>query len=274
MNLHQAILYGEELLRKSKIDQPRWNSERLLLLALKQDRAHAYSDLSREMSPEEWQSFDYYVRKRAEFYPLSYIEGTHEFFGRIFSVNEHVLIPRPETEEIIRAVLELPLPKSARILDLGSGTGNIPVTLSHEIPDSVVYALELDSGALEVLKLNAGGKLHLIRGDFYSPPFLKENFDVITSNPPYVEESTWESLPAETRWEPRLALITKDLEQTYSDLLRVSELLLRPNGYLVFEIGFDQEFRIRKICDEQSALHLLKVRRDQAGIPRTFVLRK
>lgn len=274
MNLHQAVLYAEDLLHKSGVDQPRWNSERLLLHATKQDRARVYADLSRELTAEEWQSFDYYVRKRAEHYPLAYIEGTQEFFGRTFWINENVLIPRPETEEIIRAALDLSLSLKPKILDLGAGSGNIAVTLSMEMPNSVVFAMELSSVAIQVLRRNSERKVHLFRGDFDSPPLQSDSFDVITANPPYVEASSWESLPPETRWEPRAALITMDLEKTYEQLIGVSSRLLKPEGYLIFEIGFGQADRIRGVCERQSELKLLQIRQDQQRIPRTFVLQK
>lgn len=274
MNIHEAILYGESLLQKNGIDQPRWNAERLLLFALKQDRARIYADLSRELTPEEFQSFDYYVRKRAEHYPLAYIEGTQEFFGRTFWINENVLIPRPETEEIIRAALDLSLPSKPKILDLGAGSGNIAVTLSMEMPNSVVFAMELSSVAIKVLRRNSEPKVNLLRGDFDRPPLQSDTFDVITANPPYVEASSWESLPTETRWEPRGALITMDLEKTYAQLTEVSSRLLKRKGHLIFEIGFGQVDRIRGVCEGQSELKLLQIRQDQQGIPRTFVLHK
>lgn len=274
MNIREAILYGESLLQKNGIDQPRWNAERLLLHALKQDHAHLYADLSRELTPEEFQSFDYYVRKRAEHYPLAYIEGTQEFFGRMFWINENVLIPRPETEEIIRAALDLTIPSKPKILDLGAGSGNIAVTLSMEMPNSVVFAMELSSVAIKVLRRNSEGKVDLLRGDFDRPPLQSDTFDVITANPPYVEASSWESLPPETRWEPRAALITMDLEKTYAQLTQVSSRLLKPKGHLIFEIGFGQADRIRGVCERQSELKLLQIRQDQQGIPRTFVLQK
>lgn len=274
MNLHQALLYAEDLLSKNGIEQPRWDAERLLIHALKQDRAHLYANLSRELTPEEFQSFDDYIRKRAEHYPLAYMEGVQEFFGRTFSVDENVLIPRPETEEIIHAVLALPLPARPRILDLGAGSGNVTVTLSLEIPDAHAFALEFSPGAIEVLQRNSDGKVKIVRGNFDFPPFHSDAFHVITTNPPYVEASTWDSLPRETQWEPRAALITMDLEKTYAALIDVSTRLLKPNGYLVFEIGFGQSDRIRAVCERQSALRLLQIRKDQLGIPRTFVLQK
>src|SRR3989304_1435733 len=158
MTIHQAILYGEDLLSESGVEQPRWNAERLLILALKQPRSKIYAELNRELNSSEFQAFQELLKKRAEHYPLAYIEGTQDFFGRSFFVNEDVLIPRPETEEIVQVVLSVPLPEKPSILDLGSGSGNIAVTLALEIPGSSVVALEISKPALEVLRKNSKGR--------------------------------------------------------------------------------------------------------------------
>jgi release factor glutamine methyltransferase len=102
MTVHQAILYGEKILAENGVDQPRWNAERLLLFSSGKSRSRLYSELRRDLSDQEWQAFLVVLGKRAEHYPLAYIEGTQEFFGRSFRVNETALIPRPETEVIHR----------------------------------------------------------------------------------------------------------------------------------------------------------------------------
>jgi len=268
MNLHQAILYGETLLQQNSIDQPRWNSERLLLLALKQFRSKLYSELNRELTDSEFAKFSELLRKRAEHYPIAYLEGTQEFFGREFFVNESVLIPRPETEEIIRAVLDLKL-KSPRILDLGSGSGIIPVTLEREIPNSDVVALEFSPLALPVLKKNGAEKI--VRADFSSLCFLPGSFDVVTANLPYVEAEDYDSLPRETKWEPRIALFTQSLEQTYRRAIQEGERVLKFGGHMVMEFGFGQEERLRGVIGR---MRLLEIRKDQRGIPRVLSLEK
>src|SRR5438874_12342753 len=117
MILHQAILYGEQLLRENGVDQPRWNAERILLLALRQPRSRIYAELKRELQEPEIDGYRDLINRRAEHFPLAYLEGRQEFFGRDFVVNDSVLIPRPETEEIIHAALALHLTAGALILD-------------------------------------------------------------------------------------------------------------------------------------------------------------
>jgi len=271
MTVHQAILYGENLLQQSSLDQPQWNSERLLLLALHQSRSKLYTELNRELTELEFSTFSELLKKRAEHYPLAYLEGTQEFFGKDFSVSESVLIPRPETEELIRAVLALKL-KAPRILDLGSGSGVIPITLAREIPDSYAVALELSVSAISVLKRNGSGMA--VRANFSSLCFLPETFDVITANLPYVEAEDYEDLPAETKWEPRVALLTPSLEESYERVMQEGIRVLKTGGYMVMEFGFGQAERLKRVCEKEERIKLLKIKDDQRGIPRVLILEK
>lgn len=274
MTIHQAILYGETLLKENGVDRPRWEAEILLLLAIHRERSEIYANLTQTLSQDEFLAYENLLRKRSDHYPLAYLEGTQEFYGRTFAVNESVLIPRPETEEIIRAVLSLNLPEKPRVLDLGAGSGCISLTLAMEIPDATVFAVELSNGAIAILRQNIAGKATPVRGDLFAVPFIAASFDVVVANPPYVESSHFQELPAETRWEPREALLTENLQQTYTGILQQASHLLKPMGYLVFEIGYGQSERIQTVCDQQNKLQILQMRKDQRDVTRTFVLRK
>ncbi len=274
MNVHQAILHGERTLKESGVEQPRWNSERVLILALQQPRSKIYAELDRELSRTELSRFIEFLQKRAEHYPLAYLEGTQEFFGREFFVNESVLIPRPETEELIHTVLSLPFRKNPLLLDLGSGSGNIAVTLAHEIPGSFVVALELSSGAIGVLQRNVKGAVKVVRGNFTSLCFKPASLDAITANLPYVEMQDFHNLPAETRWEPESALLVESLEESYTKVMRQGLQVLKPGGFLVMEFGFGQAGRLSAISSAIPGLDLVDIRKDQRGIPRILLLRK
>jgi release factor glutamine methyltransferase len=207
-------------------------------------------------------------------YPLAYLEGTQEFFGRNFAVNETVLIPRPETEEIVRAVLNLPLSTQPVILDIGAGSGAIAVTLSREINAAKVIALEKSALAIPVLKKNSKQDINIVRGDLYDLPFQDSVFDVVVSNPPYVELSEYDQLPRETRWEPREALLTTNLAETYGILLKSSVRILKKEGFLIFEIGYGQSERLQTLVHKHPYFSLKQIRYDHQKIPRTFVLQK
>jgi release factor glutamine methyltransferase len=272
MTIQQAILLGERTLQEKGIDQARWTSERLLVLALQGSRSKVYAELNRELTTHELSSFTALVEKRAQHYPLAYLEGTQEFFGREFHVNDSVLIPRPETEEVIHAVKSLRLKPRPVLLDLGSGSGNIPITLALEIEDSVVVALEISDKAIAVMKRNQKGNIHIVHGDFLLLSFKPATFDVITANLPYVEQDDNKNVLLETLWEPKIALFVEQLEEAYQRVMEQSAGILKPGGYLVMEFGFGQTERLKKIL--LAELTLLEVRKDQRGIPRVLVLQK
>ncbi|HEY7161545.1 MAG TPA: HemK/PrmC family methyltransferase [Acidobacteriota bacterium] len=273
MNIRQALTSGAAMLHDYGIRDSHWNAERLLQLALSFERAQLFAELSTELAPEQENLYRSLLSRRALHYPLAYLEGVQEFFGREFGVNETVLIPRPETEEIIRAVHSLTLSRPV-ILDIGAGSGAIAVTFSYDIQGARIIALEKSIFAMPVLKQNSQGRIDIIRGDLYHLPFRNSVFDVVVSNPPYVELSEYEQLPRETRWEPREALITSNLEQTYETLLLSSERILKSAGFLIFEIGYGQSERIKALVRRVQSFNLIEIRADHQEIPRTFVLQK
>ena len=256
------------------IQDSHWNAERLLQLTLGFDRAKLFSELSTELTAEEEHLYHSLLSRRAVHYPLAYLEGTQEFFGRDFAVDETVLIPRPETEEIVRAVLNLSLSAQPLILDVGAGSGAIAVTLSYEMNGARIIGLEKSILAMPLLKQNARRRIDIIRGDFYHLPFRNAVFDVVVSNPPYVELPEYEQLPRETRWEPREALLTSNLFDTYDTLLKSSSRILKSGGFLILEIGYAQSEKIQALVRTNTAFNLKELREDHQKIPRTFVLQK
>ncbi len=273
MNIRKALTFGAAMLHDYGIHDSHWNAERLLQFALSLERAQLFAELSTELAPEQEHLYRSLLSRRAVHYPLAYLEGVQEFCGREFGVNETVLIPRPETEEIIRAVQNLTLSRPV-ILDVGAGSGAIAVTLSYEIKGARIIALEKSIFAMPLLKQNSQGRIDMIRGDLYHLPFRNSVFDVVVSNPPYVELSEYEQLPRETRWEPREALITSNLEQTYETLLLSAERILKSAGFLIFEIGYGQSERIKALVRRVQSFNLIEIRADHQEIPRTFVLQK
>jgi release factor glutamine methyltransferase len=153
------------------------------------------------------------------------------------------------------------------ILDLGAGSGILAITLAAEIRGSRVIAIEQSAEAISVIRQNWSADFQsALRADFFHCPIKSASVDLIVSNPPYVEKNT--ELPQETLFEPQLALITQNLEQTYSELLKEAFRMLKPHGYFVFEIGYDQADRIKKLCQP------VLIRKDLQGIDRVFVVQK
>jgi len=272
MTILQAIVQGERLLQDHGIQEARWNAEQVASIVLAMPRAKIYTDPGTELSEIQLQSLEQAFLKRANHYPLAYLEGKQDFLGHDFVVNENVLIPRPETEEIVRGALAVPLPDNPRVLDIGTGSGILAITLSRLIDRSTIFAMEISSDALRVFRFNSQRSIPVVQGDLFQAPFRTATFDLVVSNPPYVEERELRDLPPETLWEPRVALVAASLERVYRSLLQQSSRILKPGGFLIFEIGYGQRDRIEALCAQHSQFRILDIRIDDAGIARTFVL--
>ncbi len=213
--------------------------------------------------------------------PIPYILGKAPFWGRDFAVDEHVLIPRPETELLVETTLELlgDVSRGARVADLGTGSGIIAVSLKLERPDLAVFATDISGGALEIAARNAdshGAKVEFLRGtgDWLAP--LKEfaPFGAVVSNPPYIAEREIEKLAVGVRdFEPLLALNGgADGLEPYRALAKGAARLLEASGFVAVELGMGQFAAIRAIF-ESNGWDVAAARRDLAGIERVLVAR-
>lgn len=225
---------------------------------------------------EQAARFEELLERRLRGEPVAYLIGEREFWGRRFAVDSRVLIPRPETEHLIEAVLALDLPSAPRILDLGTGSGCIAVTLALELPDARLIATDRSLDALLVAASNvaahrAGDRVSLVQADLVEALRLAA-FDLVVSNPPYIDPAELATLSTEVvDFEPRAALFAPDGGRaTLEHLLRAADRL-RPGTPLVLEIGYDQEDLIHRAADGGPFVHA-RVIRDYAGHPRTAVL--
>src|SRR6185437_6724850 len=233
--------------------------------------SHA-EDLVDDESLERLRGF---VARRAAGEPLQYITGVQDFYGREFRVAPDVLIPRPETELLVEAALEVTKSKDALICDVGTGSGCIAITLLCEMPASRAVAVDKSAAALEIAKQNAA-KLDVsdrsvfVVSDCFDALDPKDyQFDLIVSNPPYVSASALSGLQREVRdHEPLVALSPgSDGLTVIRRLLAEAPPYLKPNGHLLMEIGFDQGESVRDLIDE-AVWSLLEVRPDLQCIPR------
>ncbi len=210
--------------------------------------------------------------------PVAYLLGEREFYGRSFDVDRRVLIPRPETEHVIEVALQLPLPAGARIVDVGTGSGILAVTLALEIPGSFVVATELSPGALAVAAKNARrhgvrDRVHLVGTDLLTGLDLSR-FDLLVSNPPYIDRAEAPTLSPEVcNFEPHLALFSPGAgDSTLARLFKESAGLPDVTP-LVVEIGFGQEDVARRHASA-SSLHITGTCKDYRAIPRVLTLRR
>ncbi len=233
-------------------DCPRLEAESLLAYLMKKPRSHLLAWPEKELDFPVAKGFEVLLRRRFSGEPVAYITGVREFWSMPLRVNRNVLIPRPETELLVEKVLEyLPERKGASILDLGTGSGNIALALARERPDARITAVEISKPALKVARLNAK-MLHIdtvdFREGFWFEPVSGMRFDVIVSNPPYVEEGDEHLIEGDVRFEPENALLGgTDGLSSFRSIIDQAFTFLEPDGWLMFEHGYDQALRVHRL---------------------------
>ncbi|MBK6975310.1 MAG: peptide chain release factor N(5)-glutamine methyltransferase [Sterolibacteriaceae bacterium] len=204
----------------------------------------------RQLDPRAWQDFEALVVRRAAGEPVAYLIGWREFYGRRFSVTPDVLIPRPETELLVDLVLrERDRAQRLQILDLGTGSGVLAITMALELPRADVTATDVSPAALAVARGNAdalGARVHFIESDWWSA-LADRRFDLIVSNPPYIAPADPHLGQGDLRFEPRGALVGRGRAGAgdLAEIVRSARANLRPFGSLLVEHGWDQGAAVR-----------------------------
>jgi release factor glutamine methyltransferase len=237
------------------------DAEILLTQALKTERAYLRTWPDKILSTEQYQLFLSLLQKRQQGHPIAYITGVREFWSRNFNVTPDVLIPRPETELLIELSLSLMVAdQPATILDLGTGSGNIAITLAAERPLAQVSASDISAAALAVAKKNANHH-QTTNVRFYLSDWLtsipRETFDFIVSNPPYIAADDPHLQQGDLRFEPTTALSA--LEQGLSAIRQIANTArdyLKTGGYLLIEHGYNQEQAIQHIFADFNYRHI------------------
>ncbi|MEB2399578.1 MAG: peptide chain release factor N(5)-glutamine methyltransferase [Alcaligenaceae bacterium] len=224
------------------------------------------------LSPDQVARFQELEARRLAGEPMAYILGEREFFGRMFRVSPAVLIPRPETELLVEIALQLLAPgRAAKVLDLGTGSGAIAVSIALERPDARVYATDLSDEALALARSNAqslGARVEFLRGNWYDALPDHEDFDVIVSNPPYIAVSDQHLARGDVRFEPAGALTDGgDGLAALTDIVRGAGARLRAGGALFMEHGWDQAAAVRGLL-ASAGFSRIASHRDLAGIER------
>ena len=280
VSIRSALAESAETLAANAVAEPRLEASSLLAHTTSRDRAFLITHGDEVLTPEQLENFRSLVARRAAGEPLQYITGHQEFFKLDFEVNPDVLIPRPETEIIVEAALELwRREDEAFIADIGTGSGCIVISLLHELPAARAVGADASPAALRLAKRNAEryavkDRLKLLESDCFSALDGAGKFDLIVSNPPYVSDGELETIQREVRREPRSALAGgPDGLDVIRILLRDAPSFLRPRSHLVFEVGFGQDSIVEKLID-RGTWDLIEIRRDLQGVPRTVILQK
>ena len=282
MKLGELLRLTAENLRQGGIDEASLESELLLRSFLGLNRVEMHL-ADREITSDEVARFAEVVKRRLGREPLAYILGEQEFWSLSFTVSPAVLIPRPETELLIEAVLARIPRKSTfagTILDLGSGSGVIPVVLARELPQARLVGVDISVAALAVAAENA--RRHRVAerivwsvGDWFGALPTGSLFSFVVTNPPYVAEMSRLSLQPELAFEPPGSLFAgADGLDAVRQLISQSPDFLLPGGWLLMEIGYDQGGAVEALLRTQSALEAVEIIKDYAGLNRLAMARK
>jgi release factor glutamine methyltransferase len=266
--------------KNHNVTEPRASAELLLGHVLGLDRPSLYLNPQRSVDASELAAFMKCVERRLLGEPVQYITGTQEFWSLSLKVTPAVLIPRPETELLVEAVLHIAYgagTEKLRLADVGTGSGAIAVALARELPEAVIVAGDLSTAALRVARGNAlrhqvAERVHLVCADLFAP-FRRAVFDVVATNPPYVKSSDIPLLPREIRdHEPRAALDGGvDGLATIRATIREAPGFLRSAGVLVLELGAGQAADVAALVSETKRYRRHRVLKDYSGIDRVLV---
>ncbi len=278
--VRELMRHAIDHLQQLGFDEARLNVELLLAHALACQRIHLYTSRYQALKREEVNTFLLLYERRLEHEPVQYITGTATFMGLSFAVDSRVLIPRPDTETLVEQALlacnDFPDGRTIKILDIGTGSGNIAVSLAKFERRARVTAIDNSPGALEVAQGNieihgVGDRVLLHEMDAFEPvdQLLRTRFDLVVSNPPYVSAEDWVRLQPEVRdFEPRDA--TTDGADGYELHRRIIELapyLLNDGGVLLLEVADGQAMQVVAMMS-QAGFHTIGVANDLGGIPR------
>lgn len=279
--LGRAITQATGRLKRAGTPNAKLEAELLMAKVLGTDRGGVLARRDDALPPEDASRYAEWVERREKREPFQHIVGVQEFYGLEFRVDRRVLVPRPETEGLVDAILGLDLPNHARVADLGTGSGCIAIALAVKRRDLDLYALDRSADALELAHENAfrhevDDRIDFKPGDLGAPPAeWLGRMDVVVSNPPYVSAEDWQGLLPEVRdYDPREALVPGPTGlEAYGPLVRSACELLRPEGSLVLELGWGQADRVRDLVAE-AGFRGIQVRPDLRSIPRVLVAEK
>jgi len=268
-------------LREAHVPDPRREAVALLAMALGTDRGGVAARKPDPVAARDAARFAELVASRALRKPLQHLVGRAEFRGLEFDVSPDVLIPRPETEDLVQAVLDAGLEDGARVADLGTGSGCIAVTLAVARPSWQLVAVDLSADALRVAARNAtthgvADRVRFVSRDFAT--FREDErgvYDAVVSNPPYVPEDEWQGLQPEVRdHEPRIALVPGSTgNEAYEAVVRAAIDMLRSGGLLALELGWKSEEAVRAIVAAEG-FQQIATTPDLQGIPRVLTARR
>jgi release factor glutamine methyltransferase len=279
MTVLESINLSAKYLAQRGIESSRTNAELLLADILGCKRLDLYLSFDKPLGNLEVDKYREYIKRRGNFEPLQYITGKVEFYGLELFVNPNVLIPRPETELLVENVLKyLPTDKESLLLDIGCGSGNIPIALAVNCNSVKIFSTDINDEALKLSKSNAEKHSVIERIKFVKHNILTEElnnfpvFDIIVSNPPYVSSDDYASLQKEIRdYEPKISITDEGDGYTFYKVISAkSYTKIKEGGKLFFELALGQSNCVADIMKENNFKNI-KVIKDYQNIDRVIL---
>ncbi len=272
----EALKLSAEYLDKKGVESPRLNAELLLAEILKLKRLELYLQFERPLTENEKEKYREFLARRGNREPLQYILGYSEFMGEKFKVTQAVLIPRPETELLVETIVnENPL-FNGKILDVGTGSGNIAIMLAKLIPEAEIFATDISEDALALARENeksilGENKIKFFQSDLFTSDYLAicGKAEILVSNPPYISREDFETLQPEVKnFEPRNALTDEASGISfYEALAKQGQTLLASEGKVYFELGAGEAAKAEEILAD-NGFQQIETIKDYAGIER------
>lgn len=271
------LSWTEQYFKRQQVESPRLDAEVLLAHVLGKERIYLYVHFDEPLEERELALYREFIKKRAKKMPVAYITGKKEFMGLEFAVSRDVLVPRPDTEILVQAVLDRLPAEKQEIADIGTGSGAILLSLLHYRPQWLGTAVDISAKALATAKNNGVNlglqeRAEFLEGDMLAP-LQARKFAAIISNPPYIPLADYEKLmPDVKEYEPRHALTDEgDGLKFYRELVNNSPAHLQSGGFLAVEAGIHEARQIEELLQENHGYGKIEIIKDLAGIERVVI---
>lgn len=277
MTISEAIRKGMIELKNGNIESPNLKARLLIQFILNKTRQYIIVNDKMEIDKQSEQKYFEEIKKMREGVPLEHITHQKEFMKLNFFVDEHVLIPRQDTEILVEEVIKIVKDtNSKKILDLCTGSGAIAVSLAKYIPKSEITAIDISNEALKIAKKNSAineveDQITFISSDLFEN-LTNQKFDIIVSNPPYIKKGIIKTLDKEVKNEPHIALDGGyDGLDFYRKIIKKSYNYLKYGGYLCLEIGFDQRLDVIELLENEEKFTSIYSKKDLCGLDRVVI---
>ena len=282
MNIREAIKTGMNMIKEKNIEDATLKSKMIMENVLGQNRQYIIANDLNQLDYEQEKEYFFEIEKLLENNPIEYITNKKEFMNLELYVNQNVLIPRQDTEILVEEVINILQnikAENIQILDMCTGSGAIAIALAKNVEKCIVDAVDISSGALEVVRKNVvknqvEDKINIINSDLFSKVPNKK-YNLIVSNPPYIERNVIENLDKQVQKEPIIALDGgEDGLDFYKKIINEASSYLESNGYLCFEIGYNQKSAVQNLLSNSGKYQDIYCKKDLCGNDRVIIAKK